>query len=312
MAKATIFSLAHKGGTGRSLASVNLGYQLSTMGKNVALVDMDLVGGTLHHVCKELTENSVPKVKELEERTNFLKDKLTVSDYLLGNMENEPTPSELYSENLYAKDTGTLSSVIGRKSKKTIGRFTLFPRNPGQEPTQGNLDIARISKFQQYIFDSLPYDFLIIDMQAGRSPSLTRMLETPERDPTHWCIYARATPQQVAGAQELIKFVKENDAQTRNIWLIPTAVMESVEIELSNEKKNLKKLLKLNSKQLDSELISLKDKFGLYRNDLRLGYAYALHCAEGVVTNISVAGNYYEDISLLAKAINDSTDQPDK
>lgn len=315
MAKATIFSLAHKGGTGRSMASVNLAYQLSTMGNNVALVDMDLVGGTLHHVCRNLTQENVPRIDDLKARAEALEHELTVSQYLLGDTAEDSQISDLYSENLYDRDRGTLSSVVGRRSIRTLGRFTLFPRNPGQQSDKGNMDIGRVQGFRDYILTTRDFDFLIVDMQAGKSSSLMGMLEALKEEAsstyTHWCVYARATPQHVAGAQELlskIRTVVSEKSRQQKVWLIPTAVMSVGYIETSDADKRLRSLMRRNSDQLSTELNSLKGEFGLHTTDLALEYAPALHCAEGVVTETSVAERYYHNIRKLAKDIAKSSD----
>ena len=301
-----LFSLAHKGGTGRSLASINLAFQLALRGRNVALLDLDVVGGTLHHISRPIDSRPDVNLATFEKRTKDLSEQNTLLQYLY-QQEDQIQPKEVYSEDLFAKHrTPSLLSIVPRSRSRSLGRLTLFPRGGTALPHSSSNFGEQLTKFFRHLFD-IGVDVVISDMQAGISNTLTQTVEANSRRDFDacWMIYVRATPQHVAGAQDLIKFVSTHRSDSSPMWLIPTAIMSFSDASSSTDSSvKTTTLAKHVWDRLSVELSKFRQLYGIEIIDPGLSFEKALQWSEGIAGQDGYADDYFASVANLAETLN--------
>ena len=112
------FVTSFKGGTGRSVAALNLAHHLYRKGNRVMLLDLDLFAPSLLNICNMVNPRK-PSVKSDIDRYSTLKGKLTISNFL---QTGELDPLAIYREDL----TGKGRRLYDKKIRGT-GTIWLYP-----------------------------------------------------------------------------------------------------------------------------------------------------------------------------------------
>ena len=266
--------------TGRSLASINLAFQLSLANRNVALLDMDLVGGTLHHIARPVVRNPQVSLESLRGRNLELKNRRTLLDYLM-SPDEVLRIEDVHSENLYDTDgNASIWDIVPRTKRKGLGKLTLYPRSGTEDMVVPPSFHERLTRAFEFL-ENNRYDVIICDMQAGKSDTLKHALKG-NADQTFracWLIYVRATPQHLAGAQELISYVASKRDKRSPMWLIPTAVLRYSDAAGSHELTG--QLAKYVWTRLDGEFKNLSSTYDLKLAGAGLSFARALLLVRG-------------------------------
>ena len=201
------FVTSFKGGTGRSVAALNLAYHLYSKGRRVMLLDLDLFAPSLLNICN-MVDPRRPSVKSDIDRYSTLKGQLTISNFL---QTGQLDPLAIYRENLTGK---------GRRlyDKKIRGNGTvwLYPSDvvdalsdeevTDEVPIQYSQIPSRLDEFLETIQNEA--DFVICDLSSGVSPLTKALLDDRgghllNHKPT-WLVFCRITPQQVSGLTRLL------------------------------------------------------------------------------------------------------------
>ena len=297
------FSLAHKGGTGRSVASINLAYQMSRMGHRVALLDLDIGAATLHHICRPLgSASTTANLKNAGDADRRLEERETITDYLRGA---SVAPKDIHYVDLYEKG----QPLAAYSKKNHSGMIRLYP---GADPKDISDDPDVLSPRLNEVLDFLTrvQKFQVIcDVRSGDTGLLRALLNTTSNNRqfrAHWTVFLRATPQHMAGAQTLLQVVAANrqEAPASIMRLVPTAILPYDDAEWLARRSAQPKLHKWATqmyKFIHHEIETLRERHQIHRPNLQLSFEDALQWSEGIVVeNDGLATRYYHDIENLA------------
>ncbi len=180
-----IFSTSDKGGTGRSVTSCNLAYQMSILGRRVAYLDFDFGSPT---------SGALFEINKMDRGTP---DKDGLHEYLTGNN------SSAASYNIW-KETN-------RKDLRSIRHpytLMLYPGDRGGGEFASTADVVNrcvtlLRTCRQ------EFEVIFVDLSAGRSAALeivlTAMAAEPLRDAVaRWLVFHRWTRQHILAANGLV------------------------------------------------------------------------------------------------------------
>ena len=299
MATDVYFSLAHKGGTGRSVASINLAYHMTKAGSRVALLDLDIGAATLHHICRPL--GAVEKKKGPRDAAytdDGLKKVFTLTDYLRRSGD---------LRHVHYIDLYTKGKPLNHSLTKGSQTFRLYPGTPNPESLSTDSDVLmdRLNSMMEYLVNDGFY--VICDVRAGVTELLELLLQATAGNSQlrpHWIVFMRKTPQHVAGARALLEALHtgRRDSPYSKLRLVPTAVHEFRDADqLGRTHKGLQSFAKQMLTKMRTDIQTLKEMYAIDDTALELRFATALQWDEGVVMQKNgIADYYYSDVSALA------------
>ena len=297
------FSLAHKGGTGRSVASINLAYQMSRMGHRVALLDLDIGAATLHHICQPLgSASKTVNLKHAGKADRKLEEEETITDYLRRALAS---PKDIHYVDLYEKG----ESLAAYSKKNHGGMIRLYPgTDPKDISDEADALAPRLSEILDFLTHVQRFQ-VICDVRSGDTGLLRALLNTTANNRpfrAHWTVFLRATPQHMAGAQTLLQVIAANrqEAPESILRLVPTAVLPYDDAEWlarSSAEPKLHKWATQMYKFIHHEIETLRERYQIDTPNLELCFADALQWSEGIVVeNSGLATRYYDNIKDLA------------
>ena len=208
-------SISHKGGTGRSVATANIGYQLSLRGLDVCIVDLDLASPTL---------GSVVGLTDIGAGAD-----LGIHDILNGQL----SPSDFLS---ITYDLWGSDDLHGRLRLGQDGQYRVVPGKRGG----GDLDLRIKSlrtRLAQLIDEiSWNFDFVILDLRSGIGTTAEAFLSQevgPKLD--GWLLFHRWTKQHLVGVEDLAKTLSRGTQVPTRFYYVRTAV-----IDIDQEKDDLR------------------------------------------------------------------------
>ena len=296
------FSLAHKGGTGRSVASINLAYQMSKMGYRVALLDLDIGAATLHHICRPLGAASIKlSLEDAGAVDRRLEERETITKYLRGS---SVTAKDIHYVDLYEKG----QSLAAYSKKSNRGMIRLYPgTDPGDISDEPDALAPRLKEILDFLTHVQKFQ-VICDVRSGDTGLLHALLNTTadnRRFRAHWTVFLRATPQHMAGAQTLLRVVvdKRQEAPESILRLVPTAVLPYDDADWLARRSTEAKLQEWAAqmyKVIHHEIDTLRERYQIRRRNVQLSFEDALQWSEGIVVeNSGLATRYYGDIKEL-------------
>ncbi|WP_330184211.1 SCO2523 family variant P-loop protein [Nocardia sp. NBC_01503] len=182
-----VFSASDKGGTGRSVTSCNMAYQLSMDGLKVAYLDFDFGSPT------------VGAIFEISRIDRGIPGDTGMHSYLLGNNGSAARLS-VRSET----DRPEL-----RHSRHPSGRLVLFPGDAGGAEF-ASVDAAMVRRCTELLATcEQEFDVTLVDLSAGRSIALTLVLYATampqlDRSTVRWLVFHRWTRQHLVAAYGLV------------------------------------------------------------------------------------------------------------
>ncbi|MBS2964586.1 P-loop NTPase [Actinocrinis puniceicyclus] len=179
-----IFSVSHKGGTGRSVTSTNLAYRAALRGYNTCYLDFDFGSPTIGTIFD--VENTIDGVIG-----NGLHD-------FLGGRSADVQRVSVWAE----------SKVSGSGQPPGAGSLTLLPGSRGGG--EFSVDKATVDRCTE-LFVKLDeeFDLILVDLSAGRSFAVELALQCTARPalrmvPARWLVFHRWTRQHVRAAHDLV------------------------------------------------------------------------------------------------------------
>lgn len=314
------FAISYKGGTGRSVASANLAYQFSRLGRSVALVDLDLGASTMHHVCRILDDAPEMDLEEallLDQRLEQVSDSLLARWLEVGESELSH-PRNIRNENLYNRN----NIIADGKKNKTLahhnrsGEFKLYANNARDTilTTVTTVDLRdRLTQFLSYV--SSKHAHVICDLRSGDSKLLQALCHPQLQMPVTpmWLLFFRHTPQHLSAVRSLVEcldsyFKEAQTALDRNVptldmRLVPTASLslEGDEV-ISSTAKNLAAHVR---SRADTQIRALEERYNVRQASISLPYENALLFAEGILGTGDKKVDYFSEISRLARELDE-------
>ena len=179
-----IFSVSHKGGTGRSVTSTNVAYRAALRGNNTCYLDFDFGSptiGTIFDVEKAVSGVAVNGLH----------------DYLSGRS------TEVQRVNVWVESKlGTSGPPPG------AGSLILMPGNEGGG--EFSVDKPTVDRCTELLVKlDGEFDLIIVDLSAGRSFAIELALQCTARPalkmvPARWLVFHRWTRQHVRAASDLV------------------------------------------------------------------------------------------------------------
>ncbi|MFC9994369.1 SCO2523 family variant P-loop protein [Nocardia sp. NPDC127526] len=182
-----VFSASDKGGTGRSVTSVNIAYQLSMDGLKVAYLDFDFGSPTV---------GAIFEISRIDRGTP---DDDGLHSYLLG----DTAPAGRLSVRSETDRTEL------RHSRHPSGRLVLFPGDRGGGEF-ANIDEATVRRCTELLVTcEQEFDVTLVDLSAGRSIALMLALRStgmPQLSAAvvRWLVFHRWTRQHIVAANGLV------------------------------------------------------------------------------------------------------------
>jgi hypothetical protein len=179
-----IFSVSHKGGTGRSVTSTNLAYRAALRGYNTCYLDFDFGSPTIGTIFD--VENALNGVVR-----NGLHD-------FLGGRSSEVQRVNVWVESRL----GTSGPPPG------AGALTLLPGNRGGG--EFSLDKSAVDRCTElFVKLDQEFDLIMVDLSAGRSFAVELALQCTARPalrmvPARWLVFHRWTRQHIRAAHDLV------------------------------------------------------------------------------------------------------------
>ena len=199
-------SISHKGGTGRSVATANIGYQLSRLGYDVCIVDLDLASPTLGSVV------GFPDVGAGAE--------LGIHDILAGQI----SPSDFLDTSY---DVWGSAELHGRFRAGNDGQFRLIPGKRGG----GDLDL-RIKTIRTRLAElidemSWNFDYVLFDLRSGIATTAEAFLSQEIGQKLYaWVLFHRWTRQHLIGVEDLASTLSQTTQIPTRFYYIRTAVID--------------------------------------------------------------------------------------
>ena len=310
--------MSYKGGTGRSVASANLAYHLSALGRSVALVDLDLGASTMHHICRLLDDSpemSILESRKLDERLDAVRHRL-LARWLEGDHSNITHPREIRAENLYSRDNIIADGRKGKilASKNRSAGLSLYA-NHGNDAVLSNVEVGdlrdRLHKFLDYCTSR--YQYVICDLRSGDSKLLQALCHPKITyfDPI-WLLFFRHTPQHLSAVRLLVEHLANYNGQplsssapALDMRLVPTASLslEGDEV-ISDTAKNLAGHVR---SRADAQIRALKDSYKVKTVGVSLPYENALLFAEGIIGTSNLKYDYHSEIKRLAVELDEES-----
>ncbi|HXR74244.1 SCO2523 family variant P-loop protein [Actinocrinis sp.] len=179
-----IFSVSHKGGTGRSVTSTNLAYRAALRGYNTCYLDFDFGSPTIGTIFD--VESAIDGVIG-----NGLHD-------FLGGRAAQAQRINVWTE----------SKVGGSGQPPGAGSLVLLPGSRGGG--EFNVDKTTVDLCTQlFIKLDEEFDLILVDLSAGRSFAVELALQCTARPalsmvPARWLVFHRWTRQHVRAAADLV------------------------------------------------------------------------------------------------------------
>ncbi|HEU5429340.1 MAG TPA: SCO2523 family variant P-loop protein [Actinocrinis sp.] len=179
-----VFSVSHKGGTGRSVTSTNLAYRAALRGYNTCYLDFDFGSPTVGTIFD--VANAIDGVKD-----NGL------HGYLGGRT------TEVQRINVWTESKAGLSG-----QPPGAGSLVLFPGSRGGG--EFSLDKSTVDRCTELLVRlDEEFDLIMVDLSAGRSFAVELALQCTARDalsmvPARWLVFHRWTKQHVRAAADLV------------------------------------------------------------------------------------------------------------
>ena len=208
------YATSYKGGTGRSVAVLNLAYRLYRQGDRVVLLDLDLFAPSLLNICKFVDTSATRLTKDDRDKYTSLSTKSTLSDFL---QSGSPDPYDIHFEQLTKK-----GGPLYERRYRANGGIWLYPSAYLRDPH--DLDYGpipdRLDRFLMKIREHHQPDYVICDLSSGVSP-LTRAIlnqsdEPLMQDDVAWLVFCRFTPQQFSGLRQLLDSIAEPKAPSED------------------------------------------------------------------------------------------------
>lgn len=179
-----IFSVSHKGGTGRSVTSTNMAYRAALRGNNTCYLDFDFGSPT------------IGTIFDVEKAVNGVAGN-GLHDYL-GNRSTEVQRVNVWVES----KLGTSGPPPG------AGSLILLPGSLGGG--EFSVDKATVDRCTE-LFVKLDgeFDLIVVDLSAGRSFAIELALQCTARPalrmvPARWLVFHRWTRQHLRATHDLV------------------------------------------------------------------------------------------------------------
>ena len=220
------YATSYKGGTGRSVAVLNLAYHLYRRGCRVVLVDLDLYAPSLFNICNFVDPRTTRLPSDLD-RYSTLSTKYTLSKYL---QEDAGDPFGTHCEQLTTKN-----GPLYERKYRANGSIWLYPSGYLRDPH--NVDYrpipGRLDRFLMAVNERQRPDYVICDLSSGVSP-LTQAILSQSDDvltqyKTAWLVFCRFTPQQFAGLTQLLGSIGTPIETSRDTVATPPRTIHVVE-----------------------------------------------------------------------------------
>ena len=201
------FATSYKGGTGRSVAVLNLAYHLYRQGHRVVLLDLDLFAPSLLNICKFVGTSAVRLTHDDLDKYTSLPTESTLSTFL---NEGIPDPYDIHVEPLTMR-----GGPLYERKYRANGSIWLYPSAYLQDPH--NIDYgpipSRLDRFLEAVSERQRPDYVICDLSSGVSPLTRAILSQSDEVLTQydavWLVFCRFTPQQFSGLRQLLRSIAE-------------------------------------------------------------------------------------------------------
>ena len=202
--------ISHKGGTGRTVTTVNVAYQLARQGNTVCVIDLDLASPTL---------GSAVGLERIAGGAD-----VGVHDVLIGSFR--PENVEELEWNVWKSPHISDTFRLG-----TSGDFRIIPgvRDGGDQSMEGEHAASRLGKMLAIL--KTRYDYIFCDLRSGVSLVCEAFLDYPISGYLDaWLLFFRWTNQHLVGVKDLGVALREvldsGEHSTVPLFLIRTAAID--------------------------------------------------------------------------------------
>ena len=201
--------ISHKGGTGRTVTTVNVGFHLATLGKTVCILDLDLASPTLGAVVglADIGAGAPPGEG--------------IHDVLLGHV-----PPEQLSE--LERDVWTSSSVRHLRTFR-CGDFRIVPgTESGGDMLLSHQDRHHRDRLVRVLDELLSrYDFVFCDLRSGIGAVAEAFVSRPVVERLDiWLLFHRWTHQHLVGVIDLARGLSDATEIPTSFMCIRTAAID--------------------------------------------------------------------------------------
>lgn len=201
--------ISHKGGTGRTVTTVNVGFHMATLGRTVCILDLDLASPTLGAVVglKEIGAGAPPGEG--------------IHDVLLGNIPPEDLPE-------LERDVWTSSSIRHLRTFR-CGDFRIVPgTETGGDMLLSHQDRQHRDRLVRVLEQLLSrYDFVFCDLRSGIGAVAEAFVSRPVVEYLDtWLLFHRWTHQHLVGVIDLARGLSEATEGPTSFMSIRTAAID--------------------------------------------------------------------------------------
>ena len=207
--------ISHKGGTGRTVTTVNVAYQLARQGNTVCVIDLDLASPTL---------GSAVGLERIAGGADT-----GVHDILVGDFRPE-------SVNLLEWDVWKSPHINDTFRLGTSGDFRIIPgvRDGGDQSMEGEFAASRLGTMLAVLITR--YDYIFCDLRSGISLVCEAFLDYPVASYLDgWLLFFRWTNQHLVGVQDLGATLRHAIGSGQHsgipLYLIRTAVIDPGQVD---------------------------------------------------------------------------------
>lgn len=217
---AVIAAVSHKGGTGRSVTTANVAYQLAHSGLNVCVVDLDLASPTF---------GAIIGLKDIE--TGVAEPSQPGVPRSVGDLLDDPTEASFVNSAL--RDVWKSEAL---RTFKPAGSYMLLP---GSRHIGDAYTAPQMSDAMDRLIDGLRerFDVVYLDLRSGASEVLTCFRSADASDAPRrcdmWLLHFRWTKQHLIGLKDVVDMLNDGDdlVDPERQFLVKTAYVDPHKVE---------------------------------------------------------------------------------